>query len=138
MSSTPTYLTAEASHRAIEALTDLYVFMEGHPGADLKVLTTEEKEAGRADQERWCDARSTVPRWATIFKFRAEMIGHDPTEEQAAAFSEFARAQDASDGVTIYFDHLRDTTGRMVNAGMLTAEIADQVAWAIHNHWCKA
>ncbi|SIJ94279.1 hypothetical protein [Mycobacteroides abscessus] len=126
---TPAWLDIETSHRAIEALTDLYIHLEDHPESDPLTMNAEEANAARtatrADEERWRNVRDTVCRWAVYAVLRAEMIGHDPTDEQVEAYSQ---AIGAMDELEIYRDHLRDETGRLVNAGLLTSDLIDQVA----------
>lgn len=139
MSTEPTWLDADASYRAIEALTDIYVLAEDHPESYLEglmKLPAEQQHAARLsariDEERWRDARNAVCRRAAIAMARAELIGHDPDEKQQEAFTAFVKAQDPTDGIELYFDHLTDTSGRMVTAGILSQEVVNQVAATIH------
>ncbi|ORA27380.1 hypothetical protein [Mycobacterium aquaticum] len=137
MSTEPTWLSQEASRRAIEALTDTFIVFEDHTEPYLKSLTAEQLHAlrptARADAERWRNARNTICRRAAILMARAELIGHTPSEAQEEAWSKFVSAQDPGDGMWMYFDHLTDTDGRMVTAGILSQEVVNQVASTIHS-----
>ncbi|SLJ23355.1 Uncharacterised protein [Mycobacteroides abscessus subsp. abscessus] len=132
--STVTWLDIETSHDAIEALTDLYITLEDDPTAEPMSMNAEEAQASRtaakADIERWRDTRHEVSKLAMIAVLRAETIGHNPSPEQVEGYTKF---MSGTDGVHIYRDHMRDEQGRMVNAGLLTSDIVDQVAGAIHS-----